>query len=247
MAFNLYDAIAAGLWATTAMTAFLTLALALEFIHIDFGRLLGGIFLPPSPQAAVLGLLIHFVVGMLFGIVYALLFALLGVEPVIWLAILLGLGFGIYHWVLSMPLISIGRSLNRHVKSGQDPDPGVWGIQYGPQEAAVRLLGHLIYGGTFGFAWSVTALLNGTAGGRSVAGNGASILLAAILAGVVIYLYAEWLCVPAIEAGYSFRSAQPSEDEQRDHARRELRRQFERGEISWEEFQQLRRKYAAEP
>lgn len=245
MPFNLFDAVAAGLWATTIMTAFLTLALALEVIHIDFGRLLGGMFLPPSPTSAVVGLLIHFVVGILFGIAYALLFALLGVEPIIWLAILVGSGFGVYHWVLSMPLVSIGRSLNRYVKSGQEPDPGIWGIQYGPQEAAVRLLGHLIYGGSFGFAWSVISLFDGTAGGYAVAAI--SLLLAMILAAVVVYFYAVWLCVPAIETSYTFRSASPAEDEQRDHARRELRSRFERGEITWEEFQRLRRRYAAEP
>ena len=243
MPFNFYDAITAGLWATTVMTAFLALALALGFIHLDFARLLGGIFLPLERKAEWVGLLLHMAIGVLFGLLYGFLFSWIDLKPILWMTITVGLGFGLYHWVLSMPLISIGRILNRHIKAGEERDPGTWGIQFGPQEALVRLFAYLLYGGTFGLAWSLLAMVGQTA----LAGRGIGLLLAVLLAAIVIGVYTSWLHAPAIEERYAFASGSPSEGDLRDRERRALRQRFERGEISWEQYQHLRRQFAAEP
>ncbi|HEY9856493.1 MAG TPA: hypothetical protein V6D05_12200 [Stenomitos sp.] len=249
MPFNLYDAIAAGLWATVAFTAFMTLALALGFVHVDFGRLLGGIFMTRLDRtAAAVGLVINYLIGVVFGIIYAAIFATVGLGPVLWLSTIVGAGFGLYHWLLSMPLLSIGRALNPHIRSGEEADPGVWGIHYGPQEAFFRLIGHVIYGGVFGFSYFAIALLNGTASGATVAGRGVAILLALILAAAVVYLYVAWAHPETAEQqGLVFQAGEPSEEDQRWRARQDLRMRYEHGEITWDEYQHLRRQYAAEP
>lgn len=249
MPFNLYDAIAAGLWATVAFTAFMTLALALGWVHVDFGRLLGGIFMPRLDRTtAVVGLCINYAVGVAFGLVYAGIFAYVGLGAVLWLTTLVGAGFGLYHWLLSMPLLSIGRALNPHIKRGEEADPGVWGIHYGPQEAFFRLVGHVVFGAVFGFSYFAIALLNGTATGAATTGNGLAVLLALLMAAAVVYLYVAWAHPERAEqSGLVFEAGEPSAEDLRLHARRDLRMQYERGEITWDEYQHLRRQYAAEP
>jgi len=247
MPFNLYDAIAAGLWATVAFTAFMTLALALGFVHVDFGRLLGGIFMPRLDRtAAVVGLVVNYLVGVVFGLIYAAIFGYVGLGPILWLSTIVGAGFGLYHWLLSMPLLSIGRVLNPHIKRGEEADPGIWGIHYGPQEAFFRLIGHVIYGAVFGFSYVAIAMINGTATGASVAGNGVAILLALILAAAVVYLYVAW-AHPEEQQGVVFQAGEPSAEDERWRARQDLRMRYEHGEITWDEYQHLRRQYAAEP
>ncbi|HEY9898599.1 MAG TPA: hypothetical protein V6D00_05410 [Pantanalinema sp.] len=248
MPFNLYNAIAAALWATTAFTGFMTLMLALGFVHIDFGRLLGGIFMPKIDRnAATVGLLMHLAVGVIFGLVYAGLFAYLGLSGVLWLAAFVGTGFGIYHWLLSMPLISIGRKLNPHIREGQEADPGIWGIHYGPQEAFVRLIGHFLYGAVMGFSYVAIAMLNGSIHGEAYGGNGSAILLALILYGAVTYLYLTTVPSQAATAHFAFEATEPAERELIRAGRAELRARYERGEITWDEYQHLRRQYASEP
>lgn len=249
MPFNLYDAIAAGLWATVAFTGFMTLALALGFVHIDFARLLGGIFMPRLDRtAAVVGLVVNYLVGIGFGLIYAAIFAVVGLGPTLWLATIIGAGFGLYHWLLSMPLISLGRLLNPYIKRGEEADPGIWGIHFGPQEAFFRLVGHVLYGAVFGFSYFAIALLNGTATGTAVAGNGTAVLLAVVLAAAVVYLYISWAHPEARERrGVVFQAGEPSAEDQRFQARHDLRMRYEHGEITWDEYQHLRRKYAAEP
>jgi uncharacterized membrane protein len=247
MPFNFYDAIAAALWATTAMTGFLTLSLALGWSHLDFGRLLGGIFMPLGRGAAVLGLALHYLNGLVFGLIYAGVLGMVGMPAILWLGFVVGTGFGLYHWLLSMPLISVGRQLNQHIRTGEEPDPGIWGIKFGPAEAALRLLSHLVYGAVFGFSYVAIALLNGTAAGTAIAGNGIAIVLPLLPAIAVVYLYASSLPPEKVDRPYVFQSGQPSVNERRYRARLELRERYEKGEITWDEYQHLRRQYAAEP
>lgn len=248
MPFNLYNAIAAALWATTAFTAFMTLMLALGFVHIDFGRLLGGIFMAKIDRTtAVAGLLVNLLAGVVFGLIYGTIYGYLGVPGVLWLSTVVGMGFGIYHWLLSMPLISVGRQLNPHIKTGEVADPGIWGINFGPQEAFFRLVAHVLYGGVFGFSLVAIAMLNGSIRGESYGGNGMAILLALILYAAVTYLYSTTIPDHAAEPGFVFEATEPSEREQIQLGRAELRARYERGEISWDEYQHLRRQYASEP
>lgn len=248
MPFNLYNAIAAAIWATTAFTGFMTLMLALGFVHIDFGRLLGGIFLPKIDRnAALIGLLLHLGVGVVFGLIYAGLFAYLGLPGVLWVAAFVGTGFGIYHWLLSMPLLTLGRKLNPLIREGKEADPGIWGIHYGPQEAFVRLVGYHIYGAVMGFAYVAIAMLNGSIRGETYAGNGTAILLALILYGAVMYLYLASVPAEAAVPHFAFEATEPSERERIQAGRAELRARLERGEITWDEYQHQRRQYASEP
>lgn len=252
MPFNFYDAIAASLWATTAMTAFWTLCLALGLSHLDFARLLGGIVTPHGApygrNSAVAGFVINLTVGIAFGLIYAGLFAYLGLVPQLWLGFFLGAGFGLYHWIISMPLVSAGRLLNPHVRKGEEPDPGIWGIRFGPQEALFRLVGHVLFGAVFGFSYVAVGRLNGTFAGTAVAGNGLAMLLPLMLLAAVVFLYVTAIPMEAIEReGAVFAATELSMHDRRLQERLALKERYERGEITWDEYQHERRQYGAQP
>lgn len=249
MTFNFYDAIVAGLWASSALMVVKIIAMAVGWSHIDFSRMLGGIFLPLGRKATMLGLTMHYVLDLGFGLAYAAIFAYLAMGPdELVMATILGALFGLYHWVIEMGLMSFARTFNPHIKRGEEVDPGIWGIRFGPAEAVVRIFAHLAFGATFGFAYFVVALLNGTANGTAVAGNGLGILLALVPAALLFYLYATWLHAPELERkGYVFEAALPSVAEERERARHELRQRYERGELALAEYEHLRQQYSAEP
>ncbi|GEM_PF-5237002 len=81
MPFNLYDAIVAGLWATSALMAVKILAMAVGWSHLDFARMLGGIFLPLGRGATMLGLGMHYLLDLAFGLFYPVIFFYLGLGP----------------------------------------------------------------------------------------------------------------------------------------------------------------------
>lgn len=244
MPFNLYDAIVAGLWGTAVMTAILMLSLAMRITHMDFAKLLGGMVLPLGRGAQTLGLVIHFAFGVAFALVYAWVFALVDLYPSLW-APFWGAIFGLYHFAISMPLVSIARYFNPHVKRGEEADPGAWGHRFGPQEAIVWLIGHVFYGAVVGFAYFTVAALTGTADGTAVPNDfGLNLVVALAVSVGVIALYVLRLNVHE-EEGYNFLSAAPDFD--REAERQRLRLRYERGEISWDEYQHLRRQYGAEP
>jgi uncharacterized membrane protein len=146
-----------------------------------------------------------------------------------------------------MPLISLGRQLNPHIRDGKESDPGIWGIHYGPQEAFVRLIGYHIYGAVMGFAYVAIGMINGSLRGEAYGGNGSAILLALILYGAVTYLYLASVPATAATPQFTFEATEPAERARIQAGRAELRARYERGEISWDEYQHQRRQYASEP
>jgi uncharacterized membrane protein len=245
MPFNLYAAVVAGLWGTFALTAFLMIGLARGWVHLDFASLLGGIFMPLNRKGRSLGLAMHFAFGAGFALLYAWIFDLVGLWPGAWTPFV-GTMFGLYHWVFSMFLIDVARRFNPHVQRGEARDPGTWGIKLGPQEAVMQMLGHLIYGTTVGFAYFAVATATQTVDG-GVPNDAGRFLLVALAAAVSLSaLYVYWL--PSREEEVTFASEMPEEHEiDREAKRRELRARYDRGEITWDEYQHLRRQWSGEP
>lgn len=90
IAFNWGSALLAGLVGTIAMTVFWYAARAAGWMKLDWGQLLGTFFLPPGHRALAVGLVWHFLTGLLFGVIYAYLITEAGVVPGIWNSIALG-------------------------------------------------------------------------------------------------------------------------------------------------------------
>lgn len=249
MPFNLYAAIVAGLWGTFGLTAFLMLGLSRNWVRLDFASLLGGIFLPLDRKSRSLGLVLHFTFGMLFALLYAWIFQLVNLWPGGWTPFV-GTMFGLYHWVFSMFLIDVARRFNPHVQSGEARDPGTWGIRLGPQEAVMQMLGHLIYGTLVGFAYFAVATATGTVEGGLPTGAGRHLLAAVGAAALLSAAYVFWLPVRT-EEGVVFTSASPelseAHDIDRQAERRRLRERYDRGELTWDEYQHLRRQWSGEP
>jgi hypothetical protein len=85
-----------------------------------------------------------------FALLYAWLWAVMLFVPDTLTGPLMGWAFGMYHWVIQMPLVGLAGLFHPKVRSGEIPDPGLWAVRYGPGEALVRLAGHMAFGALFG-------------------------------------------------------------------------------------------------
>ena len=97
-------ALIAGLIGTAVMTAVMYIAPYMGFPEMDIINLLGTMFTTNATLAFVLGLVIHFMMGALFGLLYAFLWTKVGKPDFLW-----GLIFGAVHGVIAtvmMPVIS---------------------------------------------------------------------------------------------------------------------------------------------
>lgn len=244
MPFNLYAAVVAGLWGTFALTAFLMVGLKLGWVHLDFAKLLGGIVMPLNRSGRWVGLGLHFTFGVVFAMLYSWIFDLVGLWPSAWTPFV-GTMFGLYHWVFSMFLIDVARRFNPHIHEGEETDPGTWGIRLGPQEAVVQMLGHLIYGTVVGFAYFTIATVTNTIQGGVPDDAGLNLLAALAASALLMAAYVYWL--PEAEERDVFVAAMPEHAVDREAERRKLRARFDRGELTWEEYQVLRRQWVGEP
>lgn len=234
MPFDWAKAVVAGLWATVAMTGYMLLLLKGRYLRLDFAGLLGQILFRPGRLAEGAGMALHLVNGVLFAMGYAWVFWGMGIERHWWNA-LLGTVLGLFHWVISMPLVHLAWHLNRPESRSGEPDPGVWAINYGPQEAIFRAGGHLIFGTVVGwlYFWPATAATWPLA-------------LAAALA--LVGFYAWWN--PHSWLRYNLPVGRlwiVRDENEREQERQRLRERYERGEIDHGTYQRERRRYGGEP
>jgi uncharacterized membrane protein len=242
MPFDFAIAVESGLWATVLMTLFYTWALSVGMLHLDFALLLGDVVMPRRRLSVVVGLLLHFISGTVFAVLYAGLFWRVGLQPAP-LAMLVGAGFGVFHFLLAMPLIHLAGNLGaRHRRPGE-ANPGEWGINYGPQEAALRLVGHMLYGATVAGIYAALVLAPEY---RPIS------LACAVMAAIgLIVFYTALFQHQSLEI-HRRHGLQapvrrfPSAGEVM-AAREALKRRLDNGEISFEEYQRQRRRYAGEP
>ncbi len=162
MDFELGPAIIAGLIAGAIMEGpvYMQKALGLpvkQNIFRTWGQNLLGVKGGPGYVA---GFLFHQAIAVFAAILYALFFALIGVETALWFWGLVG---GLIHYMLAGPVVAKIPSL--------DPATGVVGAQgfayvnYGALDVATSAVGHLVFGLTTGILYG---LLH-SAGGSSLA------------------------------------------------------------------------------
>ncbi len=241
MSFDLESAIVAGLAATFVMTLLYVWALAAGWLHLDFALLLGEVVMPRRPQTVVVGLLMHVTAGAAFAILYALLFAIVGLSPTP-IALLVGAGFGVFHFLLAMPLIHLAGNLGSRNRLPSEANPGEWAINYGPQEAALRLVGHMVYG----------TVMAGIYGALKVDPTYRTAALAVACVAILglITLYVTLFHTGSLEIHRDHAEAPTARFPSTEDvlaAREGLRRRLAAGEISYAEYQQERRRYATDP
>ncbi len=129
---DIVAAIVAGLAGTAVMTALMVVAPKMGMPEMDIIGMLGSMVTANSDRVTLLGTVIHFMMGVLFAIVYALLWSAgIGNPTWIW-----GLIFGAVHGVIaiiSMPVLMRMHPRAPEMESGQ--------LMMGGQ-----LMGHMVFG-----------------------------------------------------------------------------------------------------
>jgi hypothetical protein len=105
---------------------------------MDIAQLLGSMVLPQGSAAFAMGMMIHFVMGIIFVIIYALAWQGLGLTPNWWT----GLIFGAVHAVVAAAGIAMMMPVHKEVRTGRLSSP----LTAGPKGMMGLLLGHLVFG-----------------------------------------------------------------------------------------------------
>jgi hypothetical protein len=153
MEFEFGSAIAAGLVATLAMTAAMYMGFLMG-MRMDMPLMLGTMFLHKGPAARLLGLMIHFMMGAAFFVVYAAAFDAVSLESSLaaWGAL-----FGLAHGVVAgMAMGMMGAMHPRLATAGGEqatdalPAPGLFGVHVSAMAPLAILALHVLYGAVAG-------------------------------------------------------------------------------------------------
>ena len=129
---NVLGAIVAGLAGTAVMTVLMYVAPMMGMPKMDIAGMLGTMFVSKRQTAMILGMIMHFMAGVIFALVYALLWSL-GLGSATWWW---GLIFGAVHGIIAIIMIPI--IMRMHPR-----EPEMAG---GPMAIVGQLMGHLAYG-----------------------------------------------------------------------------------------------------
>lgn len=150
------SAIWAGIIATAGMTVLMYMGKAMG-MPMDMVRMLGLMFTGPDNSGVVygLGLVVHFMMGILFAVIYALFFALLGITAN-WLW---GAVFGLVHGIIAG--MAFGMMPAMHPRMGQGEvlaPPGPFGKNYGSLVPAGVIMLHIVFGMIVGWLYRAPAV-----------------------------------------------------------------------------------------
>jgi hypothetical protein len=138
---NIIGAIIAGIVGTIVITMVMEMAPKMGMPKMDMVGMLGAMFSPQSNRT--LGLVIHLMMGVVFAIVYALLWNLgIGTQGLLWGAI-----FGIGHWLVAGSMMGGMPMMHAGIKAGVIEAPGIFMLKNGGLMAFMGgLMGHIIFG-----------------------------------------------------------------------------------------------------
>lgn len=138
---NILGAIIAGISGTIVMTMVMVMAPTMGMPKMDIVGMLGSMFSADSNR--MMGLVMHVMMGVVFAIVYALLWnAGIGTVGLLW-----GLLFGAGHWLVSGAMMGSMSAMHAGVKTGTVTAPGMYMMNNGGMMAFIGgLVGHLIFG-----------------------------------------------------------------------------------------------------
>lgn len=138
---DVFGAIVAGIVGTVVMTIVMAMAPRMGMPKMDIVGMLGSMFSAKGNRT--LGMIIHLMMGVVFAVLYALLWHI-GVGSVgpLW-----GVLFGAGHWIVAGTMMGGMTAMHAGIKAGTVEAPGVFMIRNGGMMAFMGgLLGHVIFG-----------------------------------------------------------------------------------------------------
>jgi hypothetical protein len=137
---NVLAAIVAGIVGTAVISAVMAMAPRMGMPKMDIVGMLGTMFGQPN---RTLGWAIHFMMGAVFALIYALLWSI-GIGQPNWST---GLAFGAVHWLAAGLVMGMIPMMHVGIQRGEVQAPGLWMIHTGGMMGFVGgLIGHLIFG-----------------------------------------------------------------------------------------------------
>ena len=152
---NVWGAIAGGFAGTLVLTTALRAGNELHLTRIDLPFLLGTAFTSDRTRAKALGYVLHFLVGLVFALIYYAVFS--AIDRSGWW---LGAAFGLVHGLFSgtalvdtlLPLVHprMGTPSTAAPGAALLEPPGFMMLNYGARTPLVSLLAHIAYGALVG-------------------------------------------------------------------------------------------------
>lgn len=138
---NILSAVIAGIVGTIVFTMILMMAPKMGMPKMDIVDLLGSMFSAKSNQ--ILGWMMHLMMGIVFALIYAFLWSN-GIGAATWIY---GLIFGAVHWLIVGMVMGMIPMMHAGIKSGAVKAPGLWMTNNGGVMAFMGgLVGHMIFG-----------------------------------------------------------------------------------------------------
>lgn len=149
-ALDLGAALLWGVFATGVLTLLMAASQGLGWSRMSFPFMIGSMVTSHRSRAMGLGFLLHFVFGVGFAVLYALVFEAWR-QTAWWLGGLLGIFHGLFILVVVMPALPDlhPRMAGKHhgpTPTRQLEPPGVLGLNYGRTTPTVTLVAHVVYG-----------------------------------------------------------------------------------------------------
>lgn len=138
---SILAAIIAGVIGTLVFTVLMGMAPKMSMPKMDMVGMLGSMF--GAPGSRVLGWVIHLMMGVVFALIYTYLWSI-GVGSA---TVLFGLLFGFVHWLIVGLMMGVIPMMHLGIKSGAAPAPGVYMTHNGGVKGFIGgLMGHLVFG-----------------------------------------------------------------------------------------------------
>ena len=137
---DLLSAVISGLVGTIAISVVMAMAPLMGMPKMDIVGMLSTMFGKPNK---VLGWMMHFMMGVVFALIYAFLWSI-GIGSASWLS---GLIFGAVHWLVVGLMMAMIPVMHVGIKNGDVEAPGLWMTNQGGFLAFIGgLMGHMIFG-----------------------------------------------------------------------------------------------------
>lgn len=137
---NVIGIIVAGLVGTIAISMVMAMAPKMGMPKMDIVDLLSSMFGKPNRS---LGWMMHFMMGVVFALIYTLLWSYGVGSP----TLLNGLLFGAVHWLIVGMVMGMMPMVHAGIRSGVVKAPGLWMTKNGGVMAFMGgLVGHIVFG-----------------------------------------------------------------------------------------------------
>ena len=137
---NILAAAGSGIVGTLAISMVMAFGPKMGLPKMDIVGMLSTMFGKPN---RTLGWIMHMMMGIVFALIYAFLWSL-GIGSASWLV---GLLFGIGHWLVVGVMFALIPMMHAGIKSGEVEKPGLWMTNQGGLMAFMGgVMGHMVFG-----------------------------------------------------------------------------------------------------